>query len=555
MPPNLLIVSNFYPPAIVGGAELVAHRHARLLKGLGWNVKVFCGAQPSVVHRSGSLTVNSVDGIEVISLAHRSLEPADNFRWPLANRVLRSILSSYEPDLVHFHNVMGLGADLIRIAEEAGVRTAVTLHDHWGYCFKNTRLREGGSICHDVAECHLCKATIDHSVESVPIRLRRDYVLSRLDKADILISPSEYLADCYRDAELGLGPVVVQSNGVNLGDIPFRLRKPKERIAFLCAAYLGEHKGIPVLLEAIRLLERRSELKGRWSLTIAGHGHLKDTVEAFLGGLSSAAHVKFSGRLNRDAMMRALDSTDVVVLPSVYPENEPVILLEGVATGAAIIATAVGGNPHIVKDDTSGLTVPPGNAQALADVMERLIRTPAVVTAMSQHNLARRESLDETASVDRLVALFDRPLPQRRRRSDIIICAGHPDLEVSQVLATLAKVMDGPPFRLIWQEWAEPTDWASAKGFWCWNRPAEIKDVSEALNWDLPLILPESRFSRSVRQLGRKVEAYRDWAELWQALAGLCVDGTRKRQVSLQGLLRFAMRLQPMEDFSLMVAE
>ncbi len=555
MTAKLLIVSNFYPPAIVGGAEVVAHRHARLLTGRGWNVRVLCGALPSAEHRSGTLMVNLVDGIEVLSLAHRSLEPADNFRWPLANRVLQSILSSYGPDLVHFHNVMGLGADLIRIAEEAGVRTAVTLHDHWGYCFKNTRLREAGSICNDVAECHLCKATIDHSIDSVPIRLRRDYVLSRLDKADIFISPSEYLADCYRDPELGFGPIVVQSNGVNLGDIPFRVRKPEKRVEFLCAAYLGEHKGIPVLLEAIRLLERRSELKGRWSLTIAGHGHLKDAVELSLAGLSPAASVKFAGRLKRDEMMRALGKTDVVILPSIYPENEPVILLEGVATGAAIVATAVGGNPHIVKADTSGLLVPPGSAQALADAMEQLILTPALITAMSQHNLARRGALDETASMDQLVALFDKPLPQRRRRSDVIICHGNPDLEVSQVLATLAKAIDGPPFRLIWQAWAEPTDWASAKGFWCWDRAAGFKDVSQALTWGLPMILPEGRFSRSLRQIGRNVESYSDSSELWQALAGLCVAEARQRRADLQGLLRFAMRLEPMENFRLMVAE
>lgn len=555
MPLKILIVSNFYPPAIVGGAEIVAHRHARLLKARGWEVSVFAGAIPTASHRSGTLAAYSIDGIEVLSLAHRSLDPAENFRWPLANRILQSILSSSRPDIVHFHNVTGLGVDLVRIAEEAGIRTAVTLHDHWGYCFKNTRLREDESICMNIGECHLCKSTIEDSGSVVPMRLRRDYVVSRLEKADLLISPSEYLAKCYECGSLNLGSVIAQSNGIDLEAIPSRIRRPNKCVEFLCAAYLGEHKGIPVLLDAVKILEGRSELEGRWALTIAGHGHLKATVEAFLAKLSTDTPVTFAGRLRREEMMRALDDADVIVLPSVWPENEPVILLEGVAAGAAVLATAVGGNSHIVITEKSGLLVPQGNAAALADAMARLILSPDLVTAMSEYNLARRRFLDQARSVDKLSALFESPLPIRRRRDDIVICTGQSSLESLQAIATLEMALDGLPPRLIWKDWADASDWASAKAYWCWDKAAGLKDVSDALAWGLPIILPQGPFSQSLRQIGHSIEEYREWHELWRALAVKCNGQGKGRKVEFSGLLRFAARLAPMENFRLMVEE
>ena len=159
---------------------------------------------------------------------------------------------------------------------------------------------------------------------------------------------------------------------------------------FLCAAYLGEHKGIPVLLKSIQMLEELKELKGRWSVTIAGHGHLADAVTTALGRMGPNAPVEFVGRLSRSSMMQALDDADVVVLPSVWPENEPVTLLEGIASGAAILATRIGGNVEIVEDGRSGILVSPNNPEHLAQTMRKLILAPHIVAEMSQYNLSKR---------------------------------------------------------------------------------------------------------------------------------------------------------------------
>ena len=181
---RLLVVSNFYPPRIVGGAEVVAHRHARLMGARGWRVTVLAGVLPSPEFPTGAVHVEQVEGIEVVLVGLRSLDPDDNFQWSVARNLLVSLIATTRPDWVHAHNLMGLGVDLIH-RSRAGRRQngCQRLHDNWGYCFKSTRLRNNGAVCDDVEECHLCLNTIRSSNGPLPIRMRRDFVMRCLDHA------------------------------------------------------------------------------------------------------------------------------------------------------------------------------------------------------------------------------------------------------------------------------------------------------------------------------------------------------------------------------------
>ncbi len=195
---SVLIVSNFYPPHIVGGAELVAHRQALALASRGNRVRVLAGATPRSENDKGCLEREDVDGLTVFRLPLRSLEASDLFFWPAAAMRLRSILASERFDVVHFHNVVGLGANLIPEAASSGAVVLVTLHDPWGVCFKQTLLRNDGSLCTDTDGCAECLPSIRPQDEvSLPIRLRRDYVAWALDHAGTLVSPSHFLAQTY----------------------------------------------------------------------------------------------------------------------------------------------------------------------------------------------------------------------------------------------------------------------------------------------------------------------------------------------------------------------
>ena len=188
MPSRILLVSNFFPPRTVGGAEIVAFRQAQALAARGHHVTVLAGDLPTETNPAGTLSFDVHEGLPVYRLAIRSLEPDENFYWAAASRRLKAIIAADRIEIVHFHNVMGLGANLIPAAKDAGAFCLVTLHDHWGFCYRQTRLRPNGAICDNFDECAGCMPAIQPpGGTALPMRLRRDYVAWCLRQADYLL--------------------------------------------------------------------------------------------------------------------------------------------------------------------------------------------------------------------------------------------------------------------------------------------------------------------------------------------------------------------------------
>jgi glycosyltransferase involved in cell wall biosynthesis len=91
-------------------------------------------------------------------------------------------------------------------------------------------------------------------------------------------------------------------------------------------------------------------------------------------------------------MPALLAEWDVLVVPSQWAEPLARVIQEGMATGAVVVATPVGGTPEIVADGVNGLLSPPGDAPALAECLIRLRRDPALRAALA---LAGRRTVEE----------------------------------------------------------------------------------------------------------------------------------------------------------------
>lgn len=500
---SVLIVSNLYPPHVVGGAEIVAHRQALQLAARGWEVAAFTGRFAEGSGKSGALELEEFEGLPVYRVNHVSFEPDDNFRWQKANHFLTSIIESRRPKWVHFHNPIGLGAELIRVAKRMGAMVAVTLHDHWGFCFKNTLIRNDNSICYDFESCHNCRPSISQPKGfSLPIRMRRDYVAWCLEHADLLISPSRSLANNYLKFGFAEDRLSVVSNGIDLPKISGGLRVPEAKIKFLVASYLGEHKGVPILLEALRILQKKTTLSGKWQIVIAGHGHLEPSVKALANDPIGRNHVKFVGRLPRGQLLEELREAHVVILSSVWPENEPVIILEAIASGAAVIATDIGGNRDIFEAYSPGVLCLPGDANDLAQKMEALINEPAGIVAASRRNLSNAAKLSESHTIDRLVELYDASPRTISEGSCVIVCGGgQPDAETIQVINALSRNPGVCPLRLIWDEWADADVWSRASGFWWWGKTGGLTELSHAAKRGVPICMRSGSDTEKISKL------------------------------------------------------
>jgi rhamnosyl/mannosyltransferase len=144
-------------------------------------------------------------------------------------------------------------------------------------------------------------------------------------------------------------------------------------VTFLFAGRLVYYKGCEVLLEAFAKARA-----GR--LVIAGGGPLEQSLKDKAKRLGVSEHVEFKGYLEDQAIGRCFADCDVFVLPSVVKtEAFGLVQLEAMAYGKPVINTRLpGGVPYVSLDGITGLTVPPGDAEALAEAMRKLAEDPAL---------------------------------------------------------------------------------------------------------------------------------------------------------------------------------
>jgi glycosyltransferase involved in cell wall biosynthesis len=201
--------------------------------------------------------------------------------------------------------------------------------------------------------------------------------------ADAVVAPSHATAAELR-RDYGVERVEVIANGVTAAPVP-PPHRPELPPVILYSGRLRSRKAVAVLLAAMpRVLAAVPKCR----LVIVGDGEQGAQVAAAVRARGLAAHVELAGALPRPAAMARLAEADVFCLPSIY-EGLPLAILEAMAAGLPVVATAVSGNPEAVEDGVTGLLVPAENATALADALIALLADPERRRAMSEAARAR----------------------------------------------------------------------------------------------------------------------------------------------------------------------
>lgn len=126
-------------------------------------------------------------------------------------------------------------------------------------------------------------------------------------------------------------------------------------------------------------------------LLLVGAGTEEPSLRAQVAALSLGEAVVFAGmRSDIPAILRA---SDVVLLPSVYSENLPTVLMEAGGVGRPVVASDIGGVGDIVVDGKTGLLVPPGDSAAIAHALTSLLGNPALGAEMGAAGRERMERL------------------------------------------------------------------------------------------------------------------------------------------------------------------
>lgn len=145
-------------------------------------------------------------------------------------------------------------------------------------------------------------------------------------------------------------------------------------------------KGLDVLFRALAQLP--PDLA--WQLEIIGDGDLRGPLEAEARRLGLAEKITFAGWCERDVIAARYRHADLFVFPS-RDEGMSNVVLEAMASGLPILATAIAGNEELVRDGENGVLVPPDDAPALTTALARLLAAPAQLPALGRASRTRVE--------------------------------------------------------------------------------------------------------------------------------------------------------------------
>ena len=280
-------------------------------------------------------------GIRTESLGMRRGVPDPRGLWRLVR-----LVRGWRPDVLHSHMVhANLLARVLRLV--APVPAVVsTIHN----------IYEGGRL--RMAAYRMTNGLVDHMTIISQAAADRFVSEGIVPKELLRVVPNGVDMDRFRSVPSGTRESMRHALGVG------------SEFAWLAVGRFEIAKDYPTMLRAFAKVHTRHPGS---VLLLVGRGSLQQSTEALARDLGLEGRVRFLGV--RTDVAEIMSAADGYVMSSAW-EGMPMVLLEAAAACLPIVATAVGGNPEVVRDGESGFLAPPGDPLALEAAMLRLVDVP-----------------------------------------------------------------------------------------------------------------------------------------------------------------------------------
>ncbi len=389
---RILIAHNQYQQQ--GGEDFVAANEARLLTEHGHEVRFVC-------------MVN--DGL--LGIARKIRAAGGAFYSFESARAIKSAIDSFHPDIVHVHNFLfSLSPAVFFAAKEKKIPVVMTLHNYRLLC-ANAQFFRDGHICEECALRHSFVPGVHHAcyrgsrVESAVVgaSMALHEVLGtwkrRVDRYIALTGFAAKKMSRYRipPSQIRVKPNFAWDSGEGNGGGGFALY----------AGRLSTEKGVETLIEA--------DAKGLLPMPVhlAGDGPLLGALQQAAGKIGS--RLVPLGHLPHSQVRKLMQTATVLVLPSIWYEGFPLVLVEAFAAGLPIACSLIGGLPEIVEDGVSGRLFPAGDSAALASTLGQFVEGSAELRMMRWAARSRYETqYSAEQNYARLLGIYRELAPNAR---------------------------------------------------------------------------------------------------------------------------------------------
>lgn len=384
---KILKVIHGFPPDFMAGSEVYSFTLCKELVKEGHKVFVFTRVENEFDEPYAIYNENYVNGEFVkdsYSLAqdkHLSIRRVnkkkdytynDKFYDEGIDRAFREYLEQVEPDIVHFGHLAHLSINLVKIAKEYHKPVIFTLHDFWLYCVRGQLIDSNLILCEgpSIEKCRACSPYITTESE---VRDALTNLKEIRESVDMFISPSHTLRDYFINNGIQEDRIIYQKYGFDKESITYKKRifGLKDKVRFGYMGRIIPTKGIKILLESFRMLaQNHPEQK------LKIYGNIGNSKRFLQGDF-----VEFMGGYDNADINRILQEIDVLIVPSIWLENSPLVIQEAFLAGVAVVSADIGGMLELIDRDR-GLYFRSGSAKSLKDVLEKIIQNPSILNAL-----------------------------------------------------------------------------------------------------------------------------------------------------------------------------
>lgn len=415
---KIILAVHGFPPNQIGGAEWRTHRTARWLKRRGHMVQVVAVDNTDYPGDGINVSIEHIDGIDVTRLSfNRSKVATWQYKNPLIGKYLTGRLHNDRPDIFHLISGVRNTGSAVQAARDTGVPVVVTLTEFYWICPRNTLLRNTGELCHcpdNELECLLCLRntklnkklrypTINRATSGLygklllwasqypflrakmvssgdPRRISewRSYLKAMLMQTARLIAPSQFLKDMYVASGIPEDLFVLCRQGLDTSQWkPPSLNEDHGPVRFGFVGNIYPHKGVDILIQAFKQLNfSHSQVR----LNIFGEIDKHPVYGRRLHQLANSdKRIRFAGHFDNREIPSVFSQIDVLIVPSVWYENSPNVILEAYACKTPVIASDIGGMAELVQRDICGDLFKLRDVKGLRAILHRIAAQPSIL--------------------------------------------------------------------------------------------------------------------------------------------------------------------------------
>ena len=428
---KIIIGVHHFPPTYTAGAEQEAYRIAQTLRRRGHDIRVICVERIDRPSPERLLWEDGVyEGIPVRRLFFNLADAPDMFRYAYDNQWIAQHLDRFlaeeKPDLFHLISGYLLSGSTIPVAQKHHLPVVVSLMDFWFLCPRITMLRSNGDLSTFPIEASVCARCLgeeqrrfrwldqrlpglmDHywrrQTEKIQkVEERQLFLRQVLNQADAIICRSHFFARVFTEAGIAAEKLTFSRQGFDMPEIETSLltKTPSSRLRVGYFGQIAPHKGVDVLFAAAAQLPSHP-------LTVHAYGNTQafpDYTHRLEAMIQKDNRLHLAGLYQAQEVGRVLQNIDVLVVPSLWYENSPNVILEAFAHRTPVIVSDLGGMAELVTDGQDGLRFAAGNAAALAQQLCRLSEEPGL---LGQLQAGIQPIKTVTQEIDELEAIYQR---------------------------------------------------------------------------------------------------------------------------------------------------